>query len=82
LQPGGDRLAHVVGQREPIELRSFAEDHKLAGAPVDVLEAECGDLSGAKAEARQHHEHGEVAPSVGGAPIAALEQGFHRVGVK
>ena len=38
LQIGGDRLADVGRQRQPVLAGALAAHHQLAGAPVDVIE--------------------------------------------
>jgi len=48
-----DRLADVARQREAVLVTSLAVHHDLAGPPVDVIEAEAGDLAGAQPEAKQ-----------------------------
>jgi len=39
LQIGDDRLADIVRQRQPLGPSTLASDPKLAGAPVDILDA-------------------------------------------
>ena len=52
LQVGNDRLADIGGQRQSFGASSLAGDPKLAGAPVDVIEPERGDLAGAQPQPR------------------------------
>jgi hypothetical protein len=49
-QPGGDRGAHVGRQRQLLGPVAFAHDGELAVAPVDVVQSEPGDLTGAQPE--------------------------------
>ena len=45
LQPLRDRLARVSWQRQPVTAVSLAADGDLAAPPVDVVQAQSGDLA-------------------------------------
>ena len=76
LQIGGDRLADVARQREAVLVTSLAMDHDLAGPPVDVLQAEAGDLAGPQPEAEQDEQDGVVPPALGPPSVARTKQGI------
>jgi hypothetical protein len=66
-QVGDDRRADVRRQRQPVPAPSFAADRDLAATPVDVVQAEPGDLAGPQSHPGQQQEHGPVpAPGRGG----------------
>src|SRR5450759_3288883 len=50
-QIGGDRIAHLDGQGQPVEARALAADDELSGTPVEVVETEPCHLTGTKTEA-------------------------------
>ncbi len=81
-QPSSDRLARLDRERQALDLRALAPHDELSSSPVDVVEAKAGDLTGAKAQATQQRQDGEVAPSERGSPVAAAEQGCHVAGIE
>ena len=74
-QVGDDRLADVVRQREAVLVAALAPDHDLAGSPVDVLQAQAGDLAGPQSEAEQGEQDGVVPPALGSPSVTRTKQG-------
>ena len=66
-QISDDRRADVGGQRQPVAAAALAADRDLAAPPVDVVQAEPGDLPGPQAHPGQHQQDRPVpAPGRGG----------------
>jgi len=78
---GNERVADVRRERHPIATASFAVDHDLAASPVNVIEAESGDLSGPQPETDQQQQDSVVAAADGRATVAATEQLVHLLGL-
>ena len=74
LQPAGDRLAGVLRQRQPVLPAGLAVHGELPGPPVDVAQAQRGDLAGAQPEPRQDGQDREVPAPGRASAIAAAEQ--------
>ena len=73
-QPSGDRLTGIGGQREPLAAVTLAAHGELPGSPVDVVQAQRGDLAGTQPEPGHQGQHREVPPPGGGAAVAAGQQ--------
>ena len=65
-QVAGDRLADICGQRQPVTAGALADDSDLPGPPVEIVQAQGGDLAGAQP---QPHQHGIIAKSRRPAPL-------------
>ena len=74
-QVGGDRLTDVVWQRELVFVTALAVNHDLAGPPVNVIEAEVGDLASPQPETEQDEQDGVVPPTLGPSSVARTKQG-------
>jgi hypothetical protein len=66
-------IANIGSQGQTLDPIAFASDDELAGAPIDVVEAERADLASAQAETDEQHQHGEV-PSARARPSVAGRQ--------
>lgn len=60
-QVAGDSLTHVRGQRESLGPVALAPHKNLTGTPVDVVQPQDGDLTGAQPEPGQQQQHRVVA---------------------
>jgi hypothetical protein len=73
-QVGGHRLADIVRQREAALVASLSADRDLAGPPVDVLQAEVGNLAGPQAESEQGEQDCVVPPSLCSPSVARSKE--------
>jgi hypothetical protein len=69
-QIGRDRLADIGRQRQLLNAVALAMHPELAGAPVDVLQRQGGDLADTQPEPNEHRQDRKVAASADGAPVA------------
>jgi hypothetical protein len=69
-----DRFADVHGQRQLLGVVALAAHPQLAGPPVDVVQAQRGDLTGAQAQPDQHEQDREVTSTPARTPVTASEQ--------
>lgn len=71
LQVVGHGLPHVDRERQQRVAVALARDADLAGAPVDVIDTERGDLPGAQPQPRQHDQDRVVAAAVRRSQLAS-----------
>ena len=57
----GDGLTHVMRQGQPFTPVALAGHNELTCAPVDIVDAERGHLSGPQTQTRQQRQNREVA---------------------
>jgi hypothetical protein len=81
-QVGGQRLADVDGQRQPIAPAALADHDQLPGAPIDVVERQRRDLAGAQPQPHQDRQDRVVASPDRRAAITAGQQPRHLTGRK
>ena len=73
LQVGGQRLADVDGNRQPVAPAALADHDQLTGTPIDVLKGQGRDLAGAQQSQPRHHRQDRVVASAD--PRAAIAAG-------
>ncbi len=73
-QVAGDRLAHVAGQGQALLGVALAAHHDFPGPPVDVVEAQRGDLGGPQPEAGQQYQDGVITLARRPAAVTARQQ--------
>jgi hypothetical protein len=76
-QPVRDCLACVGGQREAVATVSLTGDGDLAAPPVDVVQAQPGDLARAQPKPRQQRHHRQITASACGPQVTGGQQGPH-----
>jgi hypothetical protein len=74
-QVGDDRLTDVAWQRKTLHANALAANRYLARPPVDVLQAQAGDLPGPQPEAKQDKQNGVVPPALRLPPVTRVKQG-------
>ena len=77
LQVGDDPLPDIDRQRQPINPVAFAAHGDLAAAPVDVVQAQRGDLTDPQAQAQQHRQDRQIPAAGRGALVATGQQRPH-----
>lgn len=75
-------LADVRRQRETLDAIAFASDDELTGAPIEVIESQRADLTGAQAETYEEHQDGEVSPARPRSSIARRQETLDFAGLK
>jgi hypothetical protein len=69
-EPGGDRGAHIGRQRQLLNAVALTHNRELAPPPVDVVQSELGDLTGAQPEPGQQEQDRVISPTRRRVPIA------------
>ncbi len=76
-QVGDDRLTDVAWQRKALHATALAVNRNLAGPPVDVLQAQAGNLPGPQPETKQDKQNGVVPPALRPPPVTRVKQGVN-----
>ena len=79
LQIGGDRRAHIRGQRQPVGSSALAAHHQFACPPVDVIEPQPGHLAGPQPQPQHRGDYRVVASPDRRTTITASKQ---RLGIR
>ena len=61
---GDDRVAQLLGQRQPLLAPRLAGDGQPALRPVDLIEAQMGDLARAEPEPREQEDDGAITQAI------------------
>ena len=69
-----DRLADLVRQRKTFLPAALAADGHLTVTPVDVLQAQRGDLPGSQSEPCQQHDHRVLASPQPRGPVTGFQE--------
>jgi len=67
-------LADIRRYGQALEPIALASDQELARAPVEVIQAQRADLTGAQAEPNEQHQHREVPLARARPPIAGRQE--------
>ena len=76
---GGQGLADLGQEGQPLARPAFAANGQFPGAPVDIVEGHGGDFPGPQAEPSQQAQHGIIPLADRRRPVAAPQQGFDLV---
>jgi hypothetical protein len=77
-----DRLANVRRQRQTLDTIALASDDELAWTPVEVIETERADFTGAQAEPDEQQEHRVISPAFSRSPIAGRKEPLDLAGLE
>ena len=77
LQVGRDSLARVGRQRKLVAAVALASDGDLPEPPVDIVQAQPGDLASPQSHPREQRQHRQITAAIRGPAVTRRQQGLH-----